>query len=47
MANDNIIQVDCHHPHGWCGLKFEEQASAMGMDTSPPTRVVWIEIKNV
>ena len=33
-----------HHPHGWCGLKFPTAVDMTAVSTSPPTRVVWIEI---
>ena len=33
-----------HHPHGWCGLKFEIKKLELNIKKSPPTRVVWIEI---
>ena len=35
-----------HHPHGWCGLKYKNNCEKKReRQESPPTRVVWIEIK--
>ena len=39
-----IKQMICHHPHGWCGLKFAKGYVVKVVPRSPPTRVVWIEI---
>ena len=38
------ICKECHHPHGWCGLKFRYPQILARSGRSPPTRVVWIEI---
>ena len=35
-----------HHPHGWCGLKSTLIEVKSIAKRSPPTWVVWIEIKN-
>ena len=37
--------VKSHHPHGWCGLKLLLNNIQKKKQESPPTRVVWIEIR--
>ena len=39
------IEWTSHHPHGWCGLKFNIIFMRRHCIMSPPTRVVWIEIE--
>ena len=33
-----------HHPHGWCGLKLSVIVEFSEYNSSPLTRVVWIEM---
>ena len=41
-----FFDIISHHPHGWCGLKCFDNISTSTWISSPPTRVVWIEIIN-
>ena len=44
---ENWLDTCGHHPHGWCGLKYNNAFLPLSKVKSPPTRVVWIEIRNV
>ena len=40
-----LVHFCCRHPRGWCGLKsYVLQNVVVISVTSPPARVVWIEI---
>ena len=39
-----LVHFCCRHPRGWCGLKYLPWTIHPPHPTSPPARVVWIEM---